>query len=480
MSESLQRLTILHTNDIHSHFEAMPKIKQFIDQHRKVLSDDELLVIDCGDHMDRAFVETEGSDGMANIAVMNATGYDAAVPGNNEGLTFSIESLEHLYGEQAEFPVIGSNMYMLESGEIPAWLKPYMIIQKKGLKIGLIGVTVSYPEFYELLGWDIRDPFTTVSELVEELRSQVHLLIVISHLGLPADERMASEISGIDCILGAHTHHLLIEPLMIGSTAICAAGKFGDYVGKLELVYDHEAGRVREIRGSCVMTKPLRHSPELQAVIEYYRNEGERNLQQVVTTIPCKLDIDWQEESRLGNLLAAGVRRWCDAEIGIVNSGQLLGGLDAGEVTRGRLLTICPSPINPCRMVLRGSDIREALEESLISSFQSKPIRGYGFRGDVLGMLCVSGMRIEVKHDAPDMHKIARILIGDRELTDDQEVVVGTIDMFTFGIGYHALSRGRELKFYLPEFLRDVLLHQLSDQESIASSAERHWIYKED
>ena len=53
------------------------------------------------------------------------------------------------------------------------------------------------------------------------------------------------------------------------------------------------------------------------------------------------------------------------------------------------------------------------------------PIRGYGFRGEVLGTLCVSGLQIEVDHAQPEMHKIQRILIHGKELADEQEVVVG-------------------------------------------------------
>jgi len=96
----------------------------------------------------------------------------------------------------------------------------------------------------------------------------------------------------------------------------------------------------------------------------------------------------------------------------------------------------------------------------------------------VLGSLCVSGMMIEVDAHAPDMHKISHMWIGNRELTDDQMVVVGTIDMFTFGIGYLSLSRGRDIEYFLPEFLRDVLLHQLMDAERIALSSRRNWILR--
>jgi len=477
VSRALQRLVILHTNDIHSHFDSMPKIARLIQHHRNMLTQDELLVIDCGDHLDRAYIETEGSDGAANIAVMNESGYDVAVPGNNEGLTFSIDSLERLYGEQARFPVIGSNMRLKDSGVIPTWLKPYMILHKAKLKIGIIGVTVDFTDFYSLLGWDICDPLETVSQLVTKLRQEVDIVVVISHLGLPADERMAHHIPGIDLIFGAHTHHLLEEPLRIGQTTICAAGKFGDYVGKLELVYDHAVQQIISVEGSCMETREHADLPEIETLIRRFRSTSEDHLRQVVTKIEDRLDIDWREESRLGNLLALGLREWCDAEIGLVNSGQLLDSLEAGDVSRGRLLEICPSPINPCRMILSGREIREALELSLLPIYQDKPIRGYGFRGEVLGMLSVSGLRIEVNHSKPDMHKIEHIFIHGKELEAEQDVTIGTIDMFTFGIGYDVLSRGRDIRYYVPEFLRDVLLYQLGHPERIVASAQKHWIH---
>lgn len=478
VSHSIQKLVILHTNDIHSHFEQMPKIAQIVKSYRAMCGEDELLVLDCGDHMDRAFVETEGSDGKANIEVMNATGYDLAVPGNNEGLTFSIETLQKLYGELARFPVIGSNMKLRSSEDIPSWLNRYLIITKNSLKIGVIGVTIDYTDFYELLGWDIRNPFDTVRELVAQIRHEVDILMVVSHLGITADEQMAKTIPGIDVIFGAHTHHLFMEPVRIGRTVLCAAGKFGEYVGKLELGYDHSSKQIVSVTGTCIRTEP-EDQPEIRALIQRQRGISEQNLRQVVAKIDDRLEVDWYRESRLGNLLADALREWCDAEIGLVNSGQLLESIEAGEVTREQLLRICPSPINACRMTLFGWEIRDVLEQSLLRDYQAKPIRGYGFRGVVLGMLAVSGLEVEVNPSRPGMHKIERILLNGEELADDREVTVGTIDMFTFGkIGYDRLSDGRNIRYFVPEFLRDILLCSLNDPKQIAASARKHWFFQ--
>src|SRR5690606_33077531 len=125
-----QKLVIVHTNDIHSHFQQMPKIAAAIEDIRHGRSRDEMLIVDCGDHLDRMRKETEGSEGVANIEVMNKTGYEVAVMGNNEGLTFSKDVLKKLYTEHAQFTMLGSNMRELHNGEIPTWLAPYQIVQK--------------------------------------------------------------------------------------------------------------------------------------------------------------------------------------------------------------------------------------------------------------------------------------------------------------------------------------------------------------
>lgn len=471
---AVHKLTILHTNDLHSFFEQMPKVASAMKALRNGASDEEVLMIDCGDHMDRARIETEGTEGLANIMVMNETGYDIAILGNNEGLTFLPEVLHELYSHHAKFELLGSNFYDAALRQIPSWMSPYSIVRKGPLRIGIIGVTINFTTFYKLLGWDVRDPLHVTKQLVAQLRDQADIIIVLSHLGLRKDEQMAQEISGIDCIFGAHTHHLLTEPLRIGSTYICAAGKFGQHVGELSLYYDLKKKHIVQAEGRCVPVKHYDNDGSIQHLIDHYRCQGEHNLGKVITTLQAPLPIKWNQESALGNLLAAGIRKWTDAEIGIVNSGQLMHGLDAGEVTMKQLLTVCPSPINPCRMKLKGKHIRSALEQSLLREFYERPIKGFGFRGKWLGSLCFDGMTVTYD-DTSQPAKITDIWINDQPLDLERQYTVGTIDMFTFSIGYTSFAKGTDIHFYLPEFIRDVLHQQLMDQAEIERSMLARW-----
>jgi len=466
-------IIILHSNDIHSRLENAARIMSYIEEQRAASGSGNLLCLDIGDHMDRIRLETEGSDGMVNVELLNAAGYDAVTLGNNEGLTYSKETLERVYRE-AKFTLLCANMRELETGRLPEWLLPSTVIEKGGIKIGLIAATARYTDFYELLGWDLSDPLEAIGEEVRKLREQVDVIAVMSHLGINVDKQMAEKIEGIDLIMGGHTHHLLEEPLVIGGTSICAAGKFGDQIGRVELEMD-ESARRPVIRAACVPMAAYAEHPAAAAVIGGYREAGQQRLSRVIARLDAPLPALPERESPLGNLLAAGLRRHTDAEIGIVNTGQLLGGLQQGDVTEGQLHALCPSPINPCRMLLSGANIRAALEEALLPSFTGMPIKGYGFRGEVLGTLAIDGMEVEYDPARPELDRIVSIFVNGQPLSDDREYIVGCIDMFTFHIGYLSLGQAAEVSYYLPEFIRDLLASELRDGQGITACHEERW-----
>ncbi|MDQ1910056.1 bifunctional UDP-sugar hydrolase/5'-nucleotidase [Paenibacillus sp. GD4] len=470
------RLRILHTNDLHSRFEQMPKIAAVIRRLRSEAGEEHTVTLDIGDHLDRMFPETEGTEGLANIAVLNATGYDAVTLGNNEGLTFSRSMLAKLYAE-AQFHIVASNLPETATGELPEWALPYQILTKSGIRIGLIGVTAYFTEYYRLLGWDIQEPLQVTEQLVRKLRPEVDVLIVMSHLGLRLDERMAQEIPGIDVILGGHTHHLLEEAQRMNQALVCATGKFGQYIGVVDLELDSVSKAILASAGFVIATEPLEETDsEVKQVIAAYSVLARQTLSHTVAFVDRALPIDWNGDSPLGNLLAAGLRRVTEAEIGLVNAGQLLGDLNYGPVTSGDLLALCPSPINPCRMTLTGAQLLRALEQALLPEYTEKAIMGFGFRGKVLGTLCLDGMTVEYDPAGEAGRKIHRVLVGSAPLELQRAYRIGTIDMFTFGIGYLPIAEGTHVEYLLPDFLRDVLLRELHAPGAIEDSLHRRWL----
>ncbi|MDG0790258.1 bifunctional metallophosphatase/5'-nucleotidase [Cohnella ginsengisoli] len=336
------KLILLHTNDIHSHFEEAARAADYIKEVRRTVSADRLLLVDCGDHLDRVRIETEGTDAAVNRALLTRLGYDAITFGNNEGLTYTPDQLNRLY-EDAPFPVVCANLKLAATGGPPAWMRRTLTLRKAGLTVGLFGLTVQFHEFYELLGWEASDPLEEAAACVAELRAACDVVVAISHLGLRQDERMAAAVPGIDVILGAHTHHLLEVPLRIEGTVVCAAGKFGRYVGAVEIGRGPD-GQGLAIEGRTVPTEGRRADPETADIVDAALQRARLAMAQPVAELAVPLAGDADAESPLGTLLAGALRRKTGAEIGLTNAGQLLDGLSAGPVTRERIHAVCPSP----------------------------------------------------------------------------------------------------------------------------------------
>ncbi|MDT0121921.1 bifunctional UDP-sugar hydrolase/5'-nucleotidase [Paenibacillus sp. RRE4] len=468
-----QTLTILHTNDIHSHFGSMSAIAAMINEERA--QGGHLLVLDIGDHMDRMAVETEGTLGKANVDVLNLTGYDAITIGNNEGLTFTPDQLAQSYTGLL-CPIVCGNVFEQDTGRPPAWMKSWVIVEKGPFRIGLLGATAPFNTFYELLGWQVTDPVETLRDQVKVLREQVDVIVVLSHLGLSTDKRLAEQVEGIDVVLGGHTHHVLEEPLLIGNTVLGAAGKFGQWLGRVVLERAGQAEPVQLVSSGCVPVHSSMLEEQVSLAIATNRTEAERLLDQTAVITDRTLPVYYERESPFAILLAQAVRHFTKAEISLVNAGQLLGNLPQGDITKGMLHSLCPSPINACTICLNGDQIREALEQSLLKEFFSKPIVGFGFRGRILGTLCVDGIEVLYDPSAPAYDKIQSIYVNGIPMDGKREYVVGTLDMFTFNVGYPSLAQGSNIQYYLPEFIRDLLEEELKRPGALEESLRNRWL----
>lgn len=469
MSKPLRKIVVIHTSDIHSAFQAMPRIAEVAEKIRSRHSDAPVLAVDCGDHLDRMSLLTEGSGGEAHLRVLEATGYDLVTLGNNEGLTLPKERVEQLFAQSKSFEVVCANLTDSRTGHPPEWMKRHTVVERDGIRIGFVGVTARYPIFYQLLGWQVEDPLIAVAREVARIRSRVDIVVLLSHVGLNVDKRMAEEIPGIDVILGGHTHHVLESPLRHGTSYLFGCGFLGKYVGEAVLYADAETGRFSHAEGRLHPTDRAEDEEKVTELIRRISAESAAVMGQPAAILPEPLRVDWERDSPFGNLLAAGIRKWTGAEIGVVNSGQILQSLLPGTVTKGMLLELCPSPVNPCMIRIKGGHLLLALEQSLSEEYVRMPIYGFGFRGKQLGGLCVDGMEIEWD-SAPGTNggRIVSAKVHGEPVEPEREYCVGTADMFTFGIGYLSLKEGREPRYFLPEFIRDVIERELNDPKALA------------
>ncbi|MGA8942547.1 MAG: bifunctional UDP-sugar hydrolase/5'-nucleotidase [Thermoactinomyces sp.] len=472
-----KRVHFLHTNDLHSHLDQAGKIYALVESLRSQIKaqGESCLLLDIGDHMDRFRLETEGTDGRVNRALLERIGYDMVTFGNNELLTFSKEQLGTLYHD-APFSVVSTNVFDLTGDYQPDWIVPCQWKMVNGIRCCFLGATIPYPLVYNMMGWQVKNPYSIIEKAVCSVRGQADVVVLLSHLGLDQDRLLAERLEGIDVIIGAHTHHLLEQAEKIGNTYITAAGKFGQAVGHVTVTVDTDRKLIVDVTACCHPVEQKTPEKSIEAMMDWYRAQAEQNLSQPVVQLKEPLEIDWLEESPFANLLADSIRDWVGTDLALVNSGQLLCDLPQGTVTQRTIHQACPHPINPVLMEISGRDLKDTLEESLLNEFKQKPIHGFGFRGKILGMLSVSGIKVKYDPAREPFQKITSLWLGEKEWKESEKYLVGMIDMFMFGAGYLRLKSGKLVKYFLPEFLRDLLMHQLKKPDAIRNCRERRFL----
>ncbi len=267
------KLTILHTNDMHSHIEpfdaydskypgqgGMIKIADLIKKIRD--QEGEVLLLDSGD----IFQGTPYFNifkGEVEFKLMSQMKYDASTMGNHDfdnGLTGFNKALPF-----ANFPFICSN-YDFSKTILSDKTIPYKIIEKKGIKIGVIGIGIKLDGLVDqkLYGKTLyKDPITTANKYADYLKTekQCQLIICLSHLGFNynsnkiSDIKLAKNTTNIDVILGGHTHTFfekaLIHKNKIGAPVIInQAGWAALSLGRIDLTLNNKKSQKIDLQAS--------------------------------------------------------------------------------------------------------------------------------------------------------------------------------------------------------------------------------------
>jgi 5'-nucleotidase len=446
----MEMIHIYHTNDLHSHLKRWPRIQHFLTGRRTHHAEngEDFFLFDIGDFIDRWHPLSEGTGGQGNIELLNESGYNAVTIGNNEGINFPYEVLNHLY-DKSEFDVVVANLYD-KNGQHPTWLKPYKIYQtKQGTRIGVIGLTAYFSLLYDLLGWHLTEPFEELGKWIQTLKDQSDVIILLSHLGLTLDERIAIEYPEIDVILGGHTHHTLSEGKQVGQTLLAGAGKHGRFVGHVTLQIADKKICSEQAKLYNVMELPA--IQDERAISKEIYRRGKKLLNQKITNLPKEYIHDPFQATELSQILCQALREWCDADCAFINAGLILGPL-SGKVTSYDLLSICPHPINPCKIQLTGSELKEVINETKSDDWANRQVIGLGFRGTVMGASVYDGITFKENNE---------IYINGHDLDLNQIYSLAIPDMFTFGHFFKNVFPNKEKEYFLPEFLRDILKWKL-------------------
>ncbi|HPZ10684.1 MAG TPA: metallophosphatase, partial [Candidatus Eremiobacteraeota bacterium] len=200
-------------------------------------------------------------------------GFDATVIGNHD-MSWGLEAYADI-AKACGGDFLGANVVDYSPEKHLNFLKPYKIIEKQGVKVGIIGLTTHMTSVgpYEKKIVDIESPEITAEKYIKQLKNEdnVDMVVVLSHLGLEKDKELAEKVKGIDVIVGAHCHTALKEPEKVGNTLIVQAGTDGKYVGNLDIVFDREKKNVVSYDGKLIpVTTEIKQDPEVKSIIAPY------------------------------------------------------------------------------------------------------------------------------------------------------------------------------------------------------------------
>lgn len=433
-----EHIRLLHINDLHSHFEAYPKIKRFFEEKRSS-EQVETLTLDLGDNIDRSHPLTDATLGKANVSLMNDLGIQLATIGNNEGIGLSKDVLNHVY-DNAQFQLILGN---LESqGKRPSWAQPYHLYRtKKSTTIAFFAYTFPYTATYEPNGWQVLDPLACLAQDLERPEVKAaDFRIVMSHLGIRYDEKIAEHFEAVDLIIGAHTHHVFEEGKQLGTTYLAAAGKYGQYVGEINLFFDDH--KLEEINITAHETRCLPSQAGDDAFVTHLEEEGHH----LLAKHPIKTfeeDFDLEKSCQL---VMDAMLDYAKADVVIINSGLVVTPF-VKELSRDSLQKSLPHQMRLAVVEVDKAAFleicRDIYSEALF--LKNEKIRGMGFRGRVFGEIVQKGFTYK-NHE----------IVYNSHIAKKEKLRLVLVDQYVFARYFESLKK-HQAELLFPDLLREVV-----------------------
>ncbi|NKX44593.1 bifunctional metallophosphatase/5'-nucleotidase [Roseicyclus persicicus] len=456
-------LHILHTNDVHSRilpisgsgstcsaeddaagecFGGSARLATAINTLRGELlaAGENVIVLDAGDQFQGSLMYTTFK-GEVEAEMMEAIGYDVMAVGNHE-FDDGPENLAR-FAEMISFPIISGNLDLSQSNVLSDEMVPdHAVLDVNGLRVGIISALATDTAETSSPGPSIifQNEIDALQADVDALTAEgVDIIIALTHVGLPADIRIAEAVTGIDVIVGGHSHTYLSAndpdrdgpyPYWVSNpdgamVPIVQAGAYTRYLGHLEVSFDDAGNVVFADGNTMVLDASVEPDAAIAARVAELGGPIEEAMAVVIGSTSAFIEGDRSVcramECPMGNLVADAMLdrvRAQGIDVAIQNGGGLRASIDAGEVTMGEVLTVLPFQNTLATFQLSGAGIVAALENGL-----SQVADGAGRFPQVAGMRYVWN---------PDAEPGSRVVSVEIETADgfvplDPEATYGVV-----------------------------------------------------
>lgn len=391
---------VISTNDFHGAFEARPDgnagrrggaahmaavIRRL---ERECTGRCTSVLVDGGDQ----FQGTPASNlayGRPVVALYNAIGYAATAIGNHE-FDWGQDTLRARMRE-ARYGMFAANITDLNGRPVP-WIRPDTIVERGGVKIGIIGVSTvitpnsSKPE--NLAGLKFLQPGPVVVERARSLRARgAEFVMVVAHAGASCAETCTGEMGDVaalasrdvDAIVGGHNH---IEMAAVtGTLPMLRSRSSARAVAYVDVPLDRAARSALAPKIMFVATDSITPDPEIARIVAAALAPVSALVNRAVATVPAELRRTG-EQYALGNFIADAQRAAANSDIAVMNNGGIRTDLRAGPATYGTFFELSPFGNVLVRLTVTGAELAGYLERVVSRNALNAHISGAIVRFD--------------------------------------------------------------------------------------------------
>lgn len=464
----------------------------------------ETLLLDAGDFFQGRPVGTV-TQGRAVIEYMNAVGYDAMTLGNHEFDIMQPELIETL--EMANFPILSCNVIDTTTGKIPWYAFPYTIVNRLGLRIGILGFTttdtklMSFPE--NIKNIDFLNEKASVTKYVKILREEekVDLVIVLGHAGLPYDieqtyltrydaqgnplyeerrahwgydaQEVAREVPGIDLFIGGHMHKGVPKPWTdpVTHTLVIQGYAYGSGLGMITLTIDpetktisgYEAPAMREGSMITLFEDQFIPDPEISKMIEAQVAVAEKGMDEIVGSAAVHLSrTNVDAQSPMGNTIVDAMRYMVNADFAFLNLGGVRAEIKSGPVSYRDIFDVMPFDNMLISFKCDGATLKRIIETRV--------------EGSRAGLI-VSGVNVVYSRTRPSWDRVTTLKIGGEPWDPNKIYTVATTDFLMQG------NAGLTMLMDIPQQditnnninLRDAIVHYFKQNSPVKTKIDDRW-----
>ena len=407
-------------------------------------------------------------------AVFKEIGIELSAVGNHE-FDWGINKITQ-WAEDGGLTFVCANIYDKQTNEPVGWAKPYVILDKAGVKVGFVGLATPETSYKALKAnvenYDFKDPVATLVNWVPKIKAAgADIIIALTHLGSFQDKegKITGEaadlfqVEGVDAVISAHTHQS-ISGLVDGKPLVQAYYN-GRTIAKMTFIFDENNKLVSaEPLLDHLYNRPdtLKDDVNTLAIYTKYEEELGPVLVKVLGKTTVELDHDrYAGPSLLGEWSCEVMREKVGVQIAMTNGGGLRVPVPAGDITAGILYEVMPFDNTLYTMKLSGADVKANIE--------------HGIMNDDIGWVQISGVMVTYNKEAEAGNRISSMVLADgTPIEMDKYYTVVTNDfMFTGGDNYNFKNALDGLDTFIP--IRDAMMEAV-EKAGVISPVKRNWL----